>query len=257
MIFALANDLDLDRVKLYSKYENRKNNFKQKIQYLDARIAEKMIRNYVNSAKITLTQTFSQQKFLKNNFNIDSTVVRNSFPYTILNNVSKENVIIWVSNIRFQKRPEILCKLADDIKLPGWKIYMIGFYEGYEQLIENVKNPDFKALGKLPFEDAMEWFKKSKILINTSSHEGFPNTFIQAWFTKTLVISYSFDPDKLLKEKQMGFLADGDYEKFKKLILDYTGEKKYDHILENSYNFANEEFKLENNIDKLESILLA
>jgi len=255
MIFALANDLDLENIKLYSKYIKDNNHITNRLKYFDAKMAERMIGKYVNSADVFVSQTYKQQDFLKKHFDVDSFVIRNSLPIQSDGNFQKENIIIWVSNIRYQKRPEILCKLADDIELDDWKIYMIGNYSGYENLIESVKNPNFKALGKIPYHEAIDWFKKSKILINTSSHEGFPNTFIQAWYFKTLVISYSFDPDDLLKEKSFGYISDGNYEKFKLNILNAMKAENYSDVLENSFNFAKKEFSIENNIKMLEELL--
>ena len=43
---------------------------------------------------------------------------------------------------------------------------------------------------------------KSKILINTSSFEGFPNTFVQAWANGVPVISLKVDPDNIIKKKK-------------------------------------------------------
>ena len=43
--------------------------------------------------------------------------------------------------------------------------------------------------------------------MNTSAHEGFPNTFIQAWLRDVAVVSLNVDPDGVLDGKQVGIIA--------------------------------------------------
>ena len=50
-------------------------------------------------------------------------------------------------------------------------------------------------------------FEKSHILVHTGFVEGFPNTFIQAWMRKMVVLSLQIDPDNVLTSKKIGFLG--------------------------------------------------
>jgi glycosyltransferase involved in cell wall biosynthesis len=254
-IFALANDTDVLDIPIHTKFKPGTTNIKDTIRFADAWITEQVIRHHVFSADYYITQTHTQQQLLGEKINQPSVVIRNSFRFEDTGFCSKENIILWVSNVRPQKRIELLADLLADLNIPGWRVVMIGNYSGYESVIENINNPCFEALGMLNFREALQWYAKSRILINTSSHEGFPNSFIQAWFYKCLVISYEFDPDQLLAEKELGFVANADFARFKALVLDCALHGNFNARVENAYNFAISEFSLEQNIEKFISLL--
>jgi glycosyltransferase involved in cell wall biosynthesis len=249
-IFALANDADIFSEPLHMKYQPGFKNIKASFRYADAWITEKLISKYIFSADYHITQSFAQSSLLLEKFSIKSQVIRNSFVFQDMDNFPKENIILWISNVRPQKRLELLRDLLNDMTIPGWRVLMIGNYTGYESIIEGITNPCFEALGLLSFPEVLQWLAKSRILINTSSWEGFPNSFIQAWFYKCLVISYEFDPDGLLAEKKLGFVANADFGRFKELITDCAILGNYDSILEKALNFAKNEFNIEQNLNK-------
>jgi glycosyltransferase involved in cell wall biosynthesis len=66
---------------------------------------------------------------------------------------------------------------------------------------------NLEYLGELPIERVNEELSQSDIFVNTSSAEGFPNTFIQAWLRGTLVISCFVDPDRCLSQGGAGIVA--------------------------------------------------
>jgi glycosyltransferase involved in cell wall biosynthesis len=57
--------------------------------------------------------------------------------------------------------------------------------------------------GAVRYTDSGAWFDRARIFLNTSSIEGFPNTFLQAWIRAVPVVSF-FDPDGMIRRLQLG-----------------------------------------------------
>jgi glycosyltransferase involved in cell wall biosynthesis len=78
-------------------------------------------------------------------------------------------------------------------------------FEGLADLAREIPNVDFK--GFLPLSEVDKHFLVAKLLVNTSEHEGFPNTFLQAWSKGVPVVSF-VDPDNLITRHNLGFVVD-------------------------------------------------
>ena len=82
--------------------------------------------------------------------------------------------------------------------------------EGYASRVrgevEGLANVTYRAY--VPPEEIMETFSQAKALVNTSSEEGFPNTFLEAWLAGRPVVSFHVNPDGVLDDPLMGTVAD-------------------------------------------------
>jgi glycosyltransferase involved in cell wall biosynthesis len=98
-------------------------------------------------------------------------------------------LVLWVATIHEYKRPEWLLEVAR--RLPQRRFVMIGgvstrgtrltpgYYESIQRAAEALPNVEFK--GFLPLAQAEAYFDRARVFLNTSVHEGVPNTFMQSW----------------------------------------------------------------------------
>jgi glycosyltransferase involved in cell wall biosynthesis len=195
----------------------------------NARFDVRMLFNFgLKRADCIIAQSEYQQKTLKENYNLNSTIIKNPYPIDELD-IKKSNppIILWVGTIKPEfKQPELFLKLACAIPNAGFQ--MIGGGSTNKQFYEKIKNdaekiPNLDFVGFIPYPVINKYFSEASILINTSNIEGFSNTFLQAWMAHTPVISLNSDPDEVICKYKLGFHS----KTFEKLINDV------EYLLEN------------------------
>lgn len=162
-------------------------------------------------ADLIVTQTGTQRNLLKKNYSLDGKVIRNFF---LANDSSGKMIsdvditdVLWVATIRRFKRPELLLDIAE--RLPHRSFVMAGgpdegdqeYYNAISRRAARLENVEFK--GFVPPDQVDSLFRNAKVFVNTSVHEGFPNTFLQAW-SKGVPVATFFDPDGAVQEHQLG-----------------------------------------------------
>jgi glycosyltransferase involved in cell wall biosynthesis len=75
------------------------------------------------------------------------------------------------------------------------------YYANIENEASKLRNVRF--LGQIPYREVNQYLAKSKVLLNTSDVEGFPNTFLQAWARRVPIVSL-FDPDDIITREGLG-----------------------------------------------------
>lgn len=115
--------------------------------------------------------------------------------------------VLWVNNFRGLKQPEIVLELAR--QLPKVRFAIVGGpMIGHEDLYEDIRNQastiaNVDFMGPVPYQEVNDFFLRSRLFLNTSTIEGFPNSFLQAWTRKLPVVSF-FDPDGLIAGRGFG-----------------------------------------------------
>jgi glycosyltransferase involved in cell wall biosynthesis len=183
------------------------------VRRLERRIAEYGLRR----ANVIVAQTSDQVAMLRCGFGLEATaVVPNFHPIPAVDDSPRggsRTRIIWVANFKKRKNPEIFVDMAEAFSgRRDVEFVMIGRAGGqaYARLHERMKQlGNLEYLGELPIERVNEELARSDIFVNTSSAEGFPNTFIQAWLRGTPVVSCFVDPDGCLSRGNAGIFAGG------------------------------------------------
>ena len=164
--------------------------------------------------------------------------------------------ILWVGRSVAFKRPELFIRLAQ--AFPSEQFIMIcqwakgdkNFNKPVEQnkLVEEIKNaPNLKFIEHVPFHQIDAYFEGAKLFVNTSDAEGFPNVFIQACKCRTPILSLNVNPDSFIDRYKCGFCAQGDWHRFKEMMVKLLEPK----VAEQYGNNGRQYFEETHNIEKI------
>ena len=114
---------------------------------------------------------------------------------------------------------------------------------------------NLRLIESVPLAEIDYYFTRAKVLVSTSSSEGFPNVFLQAARARTPILSLAVDPDRFIARNEGGIVADNDYEKLKDGLKLLLNKDERDIKGENLYRYFKAEHDLDNNIKKWEQLL--
>ena len=123
--------------------------------------------------------------------------------------------LLWVARCHPVKRPHLFLDLAE--RLPEARCRMIcsvqdvALWKSISNRARGMANVDF--LEAVPYREIQRHFNVASLLVNTSEHEGVPNTFIHSGLGRAAILSLSVDPDGMFGKFQAGFFAAGDFER--------------------------------------------
>ena len=199
--FQIASDLDLDRRWITNGISAN----------LPFDVAEAMAGIWgLRNASHIVAQTSRQNRVLHERFGrTASAVVRNfqPLPARLPCKANTPIEVLWVANLKEVKRPELFVQLAESFSgRDDLKFTMAGrpssLERRYRPLMDRIaRTPNLEYLGELPIEAVNQRMAEAAIHVNTSSIEGFPNTFIQAWAQGAVVATIAVDPDEEGMEK--------------------------------------------------------
>jgi len=212
-----------------------------------AGISHKLYKYGLNNASYIVAQNEDQISYLeswRNKSIRNIKVIKNAFEIREVD-VKDKKTILWVGRSVTEKRPELFLKLAE--YFPNKKFVFIcnKFYHPKSWNYWNnlhkraLQLPNVEFLEFVPFNEIDYYFKNAKVFVNTSLHEGFPNTFIQALIHKTPIISLNVDPDNFLTKYKCGINCNNDFtkmiEQLRALIED---QDLYDSFSNNTFNYV-------------------
>lgn len=175
---------------------------------------DKLLYRYgLKHADAVIVQTQRQQNMLLEGFDIKATII--PMPCELDSNaaradLSQENSrILWVGRISKEKRFEWLFDIAQ--KCPDVIFDVVGMANSDSEysntlIKQSTTIPNIKIHGRVPHNQMSSYYHNSKLLCCTSSYEGFPNTFLEAWSCGLPVVS-TFDPDGVIADHNLGWTA--------------------------------------------------
>lgn len=192
-VFRVASDTDCDRSRLLVQYARDRWLYAYGLRRADA----------------ILVQTTSQAATLERSYGLRSRVagmfVEAGSPAS-----NRDVDVLWISNMRRLKRPDRVLELAD--ALPAVRFHVVGGpARGEEPLFHDIKDAasakaNVSLHGRLSYFDANALYDRSKVLVNTSDIEGFPNSYLQAWIRGVPVVAL-LDPDGVIERQGLGIAA--------------------------------------------------
>ena len=128
------------------------------------------------------------------------------------------------------------------------------YHKKIKKMAKKIKNLIF--IDKVPFNEIQNYFNDAKIFVNTSEHEGFPNTFLQAGIGKTPILSLNVNPDNFIKKYDCGFCCDGNFDKCVEnadILID--NKVQWKNKSENVFKYVAENHDIHRNVKNLVTLM--
>ncbi|HEY8518634.1 MAG TPA: glycosyltransferase family 4 protein [Gammaproteobacteria bacterium] len=179
-------------------------------------VLERLSVDYgITHANAIVVQTRQQARLLESNYGRAPDAVIPNFHPAPTEHIDKSGpvTVVWVANLKPWKRPELFVRLAAacsdlrDVRFLMVGAPPVGHRRWSVPLIEALAaTPNLQYLGHRTQAEVNALLARAHVLVNTSTQEGFPNTFIQAWMREVPVVS-TFNPDDVLSREGVGIHA--------------------------------------------------
>jgi len=167
----------------------------------------------IKNCTSVICQNHYQQEHVQRQYGREGQVIPSLCEVTPEYKTPQGDSVLWVSRCLPMKQPEALFDLAR--AFPDTRFVMI-MNEGVDRdytlkttqrakAIQNIELIDY-----VPYAEVERYYAEARVHVNTSTFEGFPNTFLQAMKFGVPVLSLSVNPDEVLTNEEVGFCAGGD-----------------------------------------------
>ena len=166
----------------------------------------------IKNANCIFVQNQYQLRKLEENFNCKGIQINNPLPVMLTNslpdNKTERKYILWIGRSNENKQPATFVALAKDN--PQELFYMVmncNNKQIHNQVLDSLpSNVIYKE--SLLFDELNTIFNQSKVFVNTSLYEGFPNTFLQAGYFSVPVLSLHVNPNNFITEHTCGIFCE-------------------------------------------------
>lgn len=211
-----------------------------------------------NSSKI-LVQNEEQERLCRINYGRNPLIIRNCYAFPGVAEKRPRLSVLWVSTIRRVKRPELFLDLA--VRLPHLEFVMVGgpdrfqaaLYQEIVRRADELANVDFR--GFVPYSEVDPYFDRARVVINTSSTEGFPNTFLQAWARAVPTVSF-FDCQARQGKDRIGYCVESLEEMVQVVDRLFSDDHEYEKAGEMCLQYFAQWHSVSSVADSFEKVLL-
>lgn len=180
-------------------------------------LRERLLYRYgLGRADRVIAQTRCQERLLREGFGVDPVVV----PLPCEDLDGRDTAlpqapgdpsprVLWVGRLSPEKRVEWLLDVAE--RCPEFTFDVLGAANDrseYEAALKRRASgiPHVIMHGRVPHSEMGPFYRRAAVLCCTSSIEGFPNTFLEAWSCAVPVVT-TFDPDNLVARRGLGWVG--------------------------------------------------
>lgn len=207
---ALSHDTDLEASRLNAAVARKD----MRARLRQGACAQRYFARFgLRRASAVLAQTHDQVAVCRES-GIRATLVRNivELPRSEEEaSASSRSDVVWVGSLSQRKG---VPALLDLVKLmPDARFIIVG--DSFDRALKPLRDcleasPNAQLLGSLPHDEVMTILGGARVVINTSTAEGFSNVFLEAWSRGTPVVSLNVNPDGLLSgERAFGYSCAG------------------------------------------------
>jgi glycosyltransferase involved in cell wall biosynthesis len=199
-IYAIANDAHCNPWHTY----NYKPWFHNTLYALGLRTADTILLQHPEQAQLI-------RPYVKNNLVLVPNLVR-SIAAEARHLDDTDIDAVWIAQIRPQKQLPIFLDVVE--QLPTMRFAVVG---GFDVSLQSDEQDQLKKrlhalrnlqfFGPQPASRVFELLARSKVLVNTSSNEGFPNTMLEAWSIGVPVVSLTIDPSSVIQRENIGYIS--------------------------------------------------
>ncbi len=213
----------------------------------------------LRQAKRVFVQNADEISNLKRTTGVTAIAIPNGHRITEFQDITRY-FILWVGRSVEFKQPRLFIRLAQEV--PSEQFVMIcqrtkGNHH-YDQLVRMAADTtNLRFIKYVPFNEIDHYFQQAKILVNTSSAEGFPNTFIQAGKCCTAILSLKVNPDGFLDRFNCGLCANGNWNKLVESIKTLSEQSdRYLEIGKNARKYVEETHNISKIIEQYKKYLM-
>jgi glycosyltransferase involved in cell wall biosynthesis/SAM-dependent methyltransferase len=173
----------------------------------------------VRLADAVVCRTAEQMQWLRDRYRRGGVLIRSAARHVIQippDMRIPRSTVLWVGRMHPLKQPGMFLDLAE--RFPKERCVMVIMRDSaHEDLARAIRA---RASGManvsihedVPFTEIEKFFEQAKLTVNTSTYEGFPNTFVQAAMNATPILSWMVDPDGVLSRHRIGICAGGSFD---------------------------------------------